>query len=84
MLSFDEEIIKYAIEISVFNNKKTFNYVEGILRNWKSTGYKTLQEIKDNDNKTNKNNNSLTEEELQNLSEIFEYDWLNDDEEELT
>ena len=84
LLSFDEEIIKYAIEISVFNNKKTFNYVEGILRNWKSTGYKTLQEIKDNDNKTNKNNNSLTEEELQNLSEIFEYDWLNDDEEELT
>ena len=84
LLSFDEEIIKYAIEISVFNNKKTFNYVEGILRNWKSTGYKTLQEIKDNDNKTNKNNNNLTEEELQNLSEIFEYDWLNDDEEELT
>lgn len=84
LLSFDEEIIKYAIEISVFNNKKTFNYVDGILRNWKSTGYKTLQEIKDNDNKTNKNNNNLTEEELQNLSEIFEYDWLNDDEEELT
>lgn len=84
LLSFDEEIIKYAIEISVFNNKKTFNYVEGILRNWKNTGYKTLQEIKDNDNKTNKNNNNLTEEELQNLSEIFEYDWLNDDEEELT
>lgn len=84
LLSFDEEIIKYAIEISVFNNKKTFNYVEGILRNWKNTGYKTLQEIKDNDNKTNKNNNNLTEEELQNLSEIFEYDWLNDEEEELT
>ena len=84
LLSFDEEIIKYAIEISVFNNKKTLNYVEGILRNWKTAGYKTLQEIKDNDNKTNKNNNSLTEEELQNLSEIFEYDWLNDDEEELT
>ena len=36
------------------------------------------------ENKTNKNNNNLTEEELQNLSEIFEYDWLNDDEEELT
>lgn len=84
LLSFDEEIIKYAIEISVFNNKKTLNYVEGILRNWKTAGFKTLQEIKDNDNKTNKNNNSLTEEELQNLSEIFEYDWLNDDDEELT
>ena len=35
-------------------NKKTFSYFEGILNNWKSCGYKTLQEIKDNDIKPNK------------------------------
>ena len=43
------EIIKYAIQIATLNNKRTFNYVNGILKNWKTAGYKTLQEIKDND-----------------------------------
>ena len=31
--SFDEKIIKYAIQIAILNNKRTFNYVHGILRN---------------------------------------------------
>lgn len=54
LLLFPENILKYAIELSVLQNKKTFSYFEGILNNWKSCGYKTLQEIKDNDMKSNK------------------------------
>ena len=54
LLLFPEGILKYAIELSVLQNKKTFSYFEGILNNWKSCGYKTLQEIKDNDIKQNK------------------------------
>ena len=54
LLLFPEDVLKYAIEISVLQNKKTFSYFEGILNNWKSCGYKTLQEIKDNDVKPNK------------------------------
>lgn len=68
---FDEEIIKYAIQISVLNNKKTFNYTNGILKNWKAKGYKTLQQIKDEDYKE-KPTKELTPEEM----EIFDYDWL--------
>ena len=54
LLLFTEDVLKYAIELSVLQNKKTFSYFEGILNNWKSCGYKTLQEIKDNDIKQNK------------------------------
>ena len=77
LLSYDEEIIKYAIEISTLNNKRTFNYVNGILRNWKTAGYKTLQEIKDNELPKHR---ELSEEEQKEIKEIFEYDWLNDEE----
>ena len=47
---FDNEILSYAIELCVLlQNKKTFAYLEGILKNWKSQQYKTLEEIKDNE-----------------------------------
>ena len=46
---YEENIIKYAIELSVLNGKKTFNYVEGILKNWKGKNYNTLDEILDNE-----------------------------------
>ena len=76
LLSYDEEIIKYAIQISTLNNKRTFNYVNGILRNWKTAGYKTLQEIKDNELPKRR---ELSDKEKKELEEIFDYDWLNDD-----
>lgn len=72
---YSEEIINYAVKISVMNNKKSFSYVNGILKNWKSAGYKTLQEIKDAETKTNNSENRPK-------VDIFEYDWLNDDESE--
>ena len=52
-------------------------YVNGILRNWKTAGYKTLQEIKDNELPKHR---ELSEEEQKEIKEIFEYDWLNDEE----
>ena len=46
---FNSDIVKYAIELSILNNKRTFAYIEGILKNWKSCGYKTLDDIKNED-----------------------------------
>ena len=65
LLYYDEQIIKYAIEKSIYSNKKTFNYVNGILNNWNSMGYKTLQEIKENEEnkQTNKNQNKQSKPE---------------------
>lgn len=49
LLLFDENILNYAIELCVLQNKKTFAYLEGVLKNWKSQQYKTLEEIKENE-----------------------------------
>lgn len=62
LMYYTEDIIKYAVEKSVYNNKKTFSYVNGILNNWHSIGYKTLQEIKENEEKPKQQtNNQYTE-----------------------
>lgn len=47
LLLFTEDMIKYGIELCVLQNKKTFSYLEGIFKNWKSKGYKLLSEAKD-------------------------------------
>ena len=68
--SFQNEMIVYALSIAVRNNKKTFGYIEGILKNWKSCNYKTLEEVKQNEIKKEEQEN----EEI----EIYDYDWLNE------
>lgn len=45
LLLYNEEIIKYAIELAVKQGKRTFAYVEGILKNWKGCNYQTVEEI---------------------------------------
>ena len=43
---YDLDVLKYAVDITTANNKKTLNYFLAIVRNWKQAGYKTLDEIK--------------------------------------
>jgi len=74
---FDEEIVRHAIELSVMNNAKKFSYVEGILRNWKASGYKTLKDIKEYEDaiySSRSRRGSVN-------TEIFDYNWLEDDDE---
>lgn len=42
-----EDIVKYAIELAVFQNARKFAYIKSILQSWVSSGYKTKQEIVD-------------------------------------
>jgi len=72
---FNYEIVKHAIDESVINGIKTFNYFEGILRNWKSCGYKTLTEIIEHEN--NHYNSKRKTNDI--VSEVFDYNWLEDD-----
>lgn len=72
---FTKDIIKYAVKLSILSNVKTFAYVNGILNNWKSCSYKTLQDIIDHEPK------KQTRPELNNV-ELFDYNWLDDDGEE--
>ena len=66
--TFTDDIINYAIDIAVLNNKKSFSYIEGILRNWKTSNYKTLKEIKENE---------IKKEEP--IEELFDYNWLEEE-----
>lgn len=45
--TFNDDIIKYAIELSCNANAKNMNYLNAILNNWNSKGYTKLQECKD-------------------------------------
>lgn len=45
LLLYDIKIIKYAIELSVKQGKRTFAYVEGILKNWKGCNLETIDDI---------------------------------------
>ena len=40
------EIVKFAIKKCCDNNVRTFSYLEGILQAWKSKGFKTIEECK--------------------------------------
>ena len=73
---YDQEIIEYAVRKSVLYNKRTFNYVNGILRNWKTSGLRTLQEIKDAEVKMYEHRESKID------SEFFDFNWLEDDSDE--
>lgn len=42
--TFSEEMVKEAINKAVLNNKKTFSYIQGILRNWKTNNITTIEE----------------------------------------
>lgn len=80
---FNESIIKYAIDISVINGKRTFSYVDGILKNWKGCNYTNLQDIIDNEAKKGKSKDTpdwykkvikleeATDEEKENIDKLL-------------
>ncbi|AYG02007.1 DnaD domain protein [Lactococcus allomyrinae] len=42
---YDFEIIKLALREASLNNKRTFNYVKGILRNWRQEGITSVHAV---------------------------------------
>lgn len=44
---FDPDLIKYAIELAVSANARSFNYIEAIFKSWKNKGYKSKIDIID-------------------------------------
>ncbi len=76
---FSIDMLKRAIEISVMSRKQSFQYVEGILRNWRSRGFKTLDDINEEQEKIkpdwmdkNIQPNLVSEEEEQKFKEQME------------
>ena len=76
---YQQEIIEYAINIAVLNNKRTFNYVEGILKTWKGKNLESLNQIQEDQRQFESVKYSHTDTK----KELFDYDWLNDPDGEL-
>ncbi len=67
----DLRIIAYAIEYCKMYKAYSINYLCKILSNWQKLGFRTLEEVKEHE--------KLIKEEREDV-ELFEYDWLNDEE----
>ena len=67
--NYTEEIIEEALKEAIFSDAKSLKYIDRILSNWKSKGIKTKSDIK-------KNTEQLKSKKAK--KEVFEYDWLNE------
>lgn len=72
---FNIDIIKHAVEVAILQGNRNFNYIGGILNNWKD---KTLPEILDNDKTIGKDwkdkdikKETMTDEEIEEMQNIL-------------
>ena len=66
------ELVIYAMQIAVENNKKTISYIKAILNNWSKANIKTLEEAKRENKKKVSNDKQIeqrkyTEDEFESL-----------------
>lgn len=73
----DLRIIEYAIEYCKLYKAYNINYLCKILNNWEKSGYKTLEQIKEQEKVHKSNENNISNETI----ELFDYDWLSDGDE---
>lgn len=66
---FTEEIILGALKEAVYNGVNNLRYIDKILYDWQKKGYKTMKDV-------NSHNKNKTEEK----KELFDYNWLDDNE----
>ena len=59
------------------NSKRTFNYIEGILKTWQGKNLETLDQIKNDERQFEQM--KYKQKTSKNVAEIFEYDWLNEE-----
>lgn len=66
-----EELIKGALKEAVFNNVRNLRYIDKILAEWEKKGFKSVEEV----------NSYLKKKETNGpKQELFDYNWLEDDE----
>lgn len=70
---FSEELILGALKEAVYNGVNNLRYIDKILYEWQKKGYKTMSDV-DKNNFKRKNEESETKE-------LFDYNWLEDNEE---
>lgn len=71
---FDEDIVIYAMQISVEANKRTIQYIKAILNNWQKAGVKTIADAKNESQKKtskSKKESNFEQREYEDLSYLY-------------
>lgn len=68
---YSEELIEGALKEAVFNGVKKLRYIDKILYEWSKQGFKTMNDV---------NNHLQNREPEIERKELFDYNWLEDDE----
>ena len=68
-----EEILKLALREATYNGVSNFRYIDRIIHEWKKKGIKTRDDVI-------KNNEEFRKNKSEKKQELFDYDWLNDNE----
>ena len=66
-----EELILEALKEAIYNNVKSLRYIEKILLNWKDKGYKNRNDV---------SNGLMKESEDREITSIYEFNWLDNEE----
>lgn len=77
LLIYPIDVINYAMDIALQNGVPKISYVNGIIKNWKKSNYKTLDDI----TRASPSIPDFTEDELKELDEILNWNWFEDSEE---
>lgn len=70
---YSDEIIKEAIKESVLNGVASLRYIDKILYTWNKKNIKTVEEVE-------KNRRNFRKQEEKEKVDVFDYDWMDDDE----
>lgn len=73
--NYDIDVIKEAIKEAIKNNVASIRYIDKVLYTWDKKGYKTLKDVENN-----RKSFREKDEEKDKKIEIYDEDWLEDDE----
>ena len=73
--NYDIGVIKEAIKEAIKNNVASIRYIDKVLYTWAKKGYKTVKDVENN------RKNFREKEEKDKKIEIYDEDWLEDDDE---
>ena len=68
-----EEILKLALKEATYNGVSNFRYIDRIIHEWNKKGIKTREDVL-------KNNEEFKKKKVAPKQELFDYDWLNESE----
>ena len=72
--NYDIEVVKEAIKEAIKNNVASIRYIDKVLYTWSKKGIKTKEDVENN------RKSFRQKEEKQENVDVFDYDWIEDDE----